>query len=109
MRLGRRGCGMSEVRHTKGPWHRNIAPAAKYSTIFAGRNEHVAAIHHAKTGDEAEANHNLMVAAPELLEALENVVAAYQAHFDVMPVAWQTVDDMARAAIARARGEPCKT
>ena len=30
--------------HTKGPWHRNISPATKYTTIFAGRNTHVARV-----------------------------------------------------------------
>ena len=46
----------------------------------------------------------LMAAAPELLAALQDMVSAYQRHFDVMPVAWQTYDDIARAAIAKATG-----
>jgi hypothetical protein len=46
----------------------------------------------------------LIAAAPDLLAALQDVVDAYQRHFDVMPVAWQTFDNIARAAIARATG-----
>ena len=53
---------------------------------------------------EAEANARLIAAAPELLAALQDMVGAYQRHFDVMPVAWQTYDDIARAAIAKATG-----
>jgi hypothetical protein len=51
---------------------------------------------------ESEANARLMAAAPELLEALQSLTSAYQQHFDVMPVAWQTFDNIARAAIAKA-------
>lgn len=51
-----------------------------------------------------ESNARLIVAAPELLAALQDMVGAYQRHFDVMPVAWQTYDDIARAAIAKATG-----
>ena len=98
-------------QHTPGPWHRNIPPATKYCTIFAGRNEHIVAIHHAKAGGEAEANHNLICAAPALLAALERLAGCYS---DSRPAmlwadvsvkeasdAWQT----ARAAIASARGQ----
>jgi len=58
--------------HTQGPWHRNIAPAHKYPTIFAGRNTHIAKIVSQGIGvSECEANLNLIVAAPDLLAALE--------------------------------------
>ena len=30
-----------KTSHTPGPWHRNIPPATKYNTVFAGRNTHV--------------------------------------------------------------------
>ena len=29
------------TKHTPGPWNRNIKPAKKYATIYAGRNTHV--------------------------------------------------------------------
>ena len=56
--------------------------------------------------DDAQelANARLIAAAPDLLAALQHMVDMYQRHFDVMPVAWQTADDIARAAIARATG-----
>jgi hypothetical protein len=60
--------------HTKGPWHRNIKPATKYSVVFAGRNTHVArVIVDGLTPDEVEANINLIAAAPELLELAQRV------------------------------------
>jgi hypothetical protein len=61
-------------RHTPGPWHRNIPPAKKYNTVFAGRNTHVC--HLTVTGltdEEVEANCDLIAAAPELLKALKSV------------------------------------
>ena len=46
----------------------------------------------------------LIAAAPDLLEAPQHMVEMYQRCFDVMPVAWQTADDIACAAIALATG-----
>lgn len=58
--------------HTKGPWHRNVPPATKYTTIFAGRNTHIARVvtDGGLTPEEVEANCELIAAAPELLNAL---------------------------------------
>jgi len=39
-----------------------------------------------------------------LLAALKSMTDAYQQHFDVMPVAWQTFENIAREAIRRAEG-----
>ena len=61
-------------KHTPGPWSRNIKPAKKYNTIFAGRNTHVC--HLTVTGltdEEIEANRDLIRAAPEMLEALDSI------------------------------------
>jgi Tat protein secretion system quality control protein TatD with DNase activity len=59
---------MSAVKHqacpTPGIWHRNIKPATKYNTVWAGRNTHVA--HAAVDGlnpEEVEANIDLIVEA----------------------------------------------
>ena len=65
------------TKHTPGPWSRNIKPATKYNTIFAGRNTHVC--HLTVTGltpDEIEANCDLIAAAPDLLEALKDIFKA---------------------------------
>lgn len=62
------------TQHTAGPWHRNIKPATHYNTIFAGRNTHVAHLAvQGKTEAEVEANCALIVAAPDLLAALQMV------------------------------------
>ena len=65
--------------HTKGPWHRNVPPATKYTTIFAGRNTHVARVvtDGGLTPEEVEANCDLIAAAPELLKALEAMLQIY--------------------------------
>lgn len=56
--------------------------------------------------ERLHAEHLVREAAPDLLAALESLTAAYQQHFDVMPVAWQTFDSIAQAAIDKAyRGE----
>jgi hypothetical protein len=66
--------GVIPLNHTPGPWHRNIPPATHYPTVWAGRNKHVCKLSdRGPKGDEAEANINLISAAPELLDALINV------------------------------------
>lgn len=63
-------------KYTQGGWDRNIAPAAKYPIIFAGRNTHVAQlITRGLPAEEQEANANLIAAAPDLLEALRDLLA----------------------------------
>lgn len=60
------------AKHTLGPWHRNIKPVTKYPVIFAGRNVHIAKVLDAGIGlSEAEANADLLAAAPDLLAELE--------------------------------------
>jgi len=62
--------------HTPGPWHRNVPPASKYATIFAGRNNHICTLSTpSKTEGELEANADLIAAAPLLLEALKDLLA----------------------------------
>jgi hypothetical protein len=62
---------MSDIKHTPGPWHRNIPPASKYPIIFSGRNTHVAQVCvGGLTPEEIEANCNLISAAPDLALAL---------------------------------------
>jgi hypothetical protein len=90
-------------QHTQGPWHRNIKPARKYVTIFAGRNTHVC--HLATSGltdEEIEANADLIAAAPELLTACERLAAWDASHDDSQLIS--EACSFARAAIAKARG-----
>lgn len=81
---------MSTTAHTPGPWHRNIPPAAKYPTVWAGRNTHVAVVVRGapqRSGngetmpdDEVEANINLIAAAPDLLETVKVLLKKHEAH-----------------------------
>ena len=94
-----------EHEHTPGPWHRNITPASKYTTVFAGRNKHVAYI--ATKGmseEECEGNIRLITAAPELLAATCSLVEAmtYEQTGCGMRVSESVTT--ARAAIAKATG-----
>lgn len=88
--------------HTPGPWHRNIKPASRYPTIFAGRNTHVCSVSRA---DDAtmEANLLLIAAAPDMLAALEttenNLMACLRLG-DALAGTLATI----RAAIAKAKG-----
>lgn len=60
------------TKHTPGPWHRNIRPAAKYPVVWSGRNKHVLAIKTVGLSQqEIEANMDLATAAPDLLAALQ--------------------------------------
>lgn len=66
---------MSAPKHTPGPWNRNIKPAKKYATIYAGRNTHVCHLSvSGLTDEEIEGNCNLITAAPDLLNALQGVM-----------------------------------
>jgi hypothetical protein len=62
--------------HTPGPWYRNIKPATKYNTVWAGRNTHVAHVTvDGLSPDEVEANIALIAKAPiapKLAEALRD-------------------------------------
>lgn len=64
---------MNRRKHTPGPWYRNVPPARQYPTVFAGRNTHIAALRPDSriSDEEAEANLNLIAAAPLLLAACE--------------------------------------
>jgi hypothetical protein len=82
--------------HTSGPWHRNIPPATKYNTIFAGRNTHVARLSvDGLSAAEVEANCNLIAAAPDMLTALQRLTH---------PAADDTDLEYALEVIARATG-----
>lgn len=93
------------TKHTPGPWSRNIRANGKYPIVFAGRNQHVAQACQQKDGAETESNIDLIAAAPDLLTALEEIVAEWSGdgcmadHNDTAGIEW------ARAALARAKGQ----
>lgn len=70
---------MSEKKHTPTPWHRNIAPAAKYTTIWSGRNTHVLRlVTDGLDPQEVEMNADFIISAvnshDELVEVLEQIL-----------------------------------
>ncbi len=66
-----------KTQNTPGPWSRNIKPASKYPTVFAGRNTHVAvACTRGLSEAEIEGNVSLIASAPKLLDALQRIYAA---------------------------------
>lgn len=71
--------------------------------VLSARDEIVAYIPQSIVHDESNAR--LIASAPEMLQALESIVDAYQRYFDVMPVAWQSYDDHARSIISKVKGE----
>jgi len=103
---------MSGAKHTPGPW---IAAAAISSVVglpvVAGKGSLICNVNHAHdplhgkvAGDdafnrEALANANLIAAAPDLLDALRNLVAVQP---NLMANSAEIAD--ARAAIAKAEG-----
>lgn len=90
--------------HSTGPWTAMVTDTmgdtpALWDIVQRSSGGTVAEIQSHNPDDAA-----LVAAAPDMLAALQHMVDMYQRHFDVMPVAWQTADDIARAAIARATG-----
>jgi hypothetical protein len=95
------------TKHTPGPWRTEQAFNSAQVHIVAAVDglERSIATDIWCDGDEQEANVNLIVAAPDLLEALEMIVAeadSYTARTGKPVYNWL---DQARAAIAKARGE----
>ena len=98
-------------KYTPGPWNRNIPPASKYTTIYAGRNTHIArVVTDGLSENEIEGNANLIATAPDMLSALETLLPVAQA-FEKQASKGSggrragSVFEKARAAIAKAKGE----
>ena len=101
-----------KTQHTPGPWARNISPAWKYP-IYDEKNHNKIAYIIKDAGiseTEQEANLNLIVAAPELLEALDDLLewADSQCGRSGNDECYGCYNDgelcSARAAILKARG-----
>jgi hypothetical protein len=89
------------MTHTPGPWGFTAVDTINDNPAYW----HIRDAHGGVVGDVQSTNPadtHLISAAPALLAVLRDLSDAYQKHFDAMPVAWQTYDDMASAAIARA-------
>ena len=89
----------ANAQHTPGPWE------AIGASVHSDGREIVCGLHNTRSAEDAErrANARLIAAAPELLAALEQVVARFR------PVACSAGEIVAivdaEAAIAAARGE----
>ncbi|MGK0556132.1 hypothetical protein [Bordetella bronchiseptica] len=98
------------TRHTPGPWARDIGSGFGCD-VRAENGRKVAATWGINNGDphrpayraECDANARLIAAAPELLEALETLVADFADY----PASERPCHafDLARAVIAKAKGE----
>ena len=90
------------AEHTPGPWE--VVPGLDdKARVFYVRTidndlHYIAQI--GRFGENAPANARLIAAAPDLLAALETAVASGKS--------WHGISS-ARAAIAKAKGEPCPT
>jgi hypothetical protein len=93
---------METSTHTPGPWHvGDTAPAIVYdATGWAVAN---AVTYHNKHVDAMQANARLIAAAPCLLAALQAIAEGCSFPEDDVQ---RAVRDRARAAIAKATGEP---
>ena len=98
----------ASAAHTPGPWSRNIRAGGKYPMVFAGRNQHVAAVQQQQDPAETEANIDLVAAAPDLLALAEAVAETIGHNGEVSRLSdygLADLGDLARAAIAKARGQ----
>jgi hypothetical protein len=88
------------MKHTKGPWSYGYS---YLEIVSQSRTKHIATVHcsskHPATEDESRANSNLIAAAPEMLEVLQNIekVGMSIRHDSVI---WHDI----RNAIAKAEG-----
>ena len=86
------------MSHTPGPWSAHAHESTDTYTIHvAGRSWESWAVAHVGDCTDDEANARLIAAAPDLLEALKNVIRG-------VPDTWDGVIK-ARAAIAKAEGK----
>ena len=86
------------AKHTPGPWH--LGKEGYYFQSVRDQNEHITAdVNITRSDGEGGANARLIAAAPDLLAALESMIAKIDA--DKLPISCS----IARAAIAKAKGE----
>lgn len=95
---------MADTKFTAGPWE--AFNRDNYQSIFAkGYERTICVVESYSKGfghdrDERDANAHLIAAAPELYEALEDVIGLIPLEFEQSPMV-----SFAKAALAKARGE----
>lgn len=90
-------------KHTLGPW-RNVIGYDGSCTILAGRDYNLECIALIKSTLCCQADARIIAAAPELLEALEFMVAMFANSIQIDGYVGPAINQ-ARAAIAKAKGE----
>ena len=111
---------MTEPKHTPGPWERTCTAFGLLGVASVATWERIVMLTPYKDDPkygESYANANLIAASPDLLPALENLLASALVWADSVQydrdTSWdynaEPVIVAARAAIAKAKGEPCPT
>jgi hypothetical protein len=100
--------GVEMTGYTKGPWL--LDGRTIYALNDEGVNRFYASVQDAHApAYELNANARLIASAPDLLEALEDMLSGWKyirsSHGDLYGVGWDRAQDKAIAAIARAKGE----
>lgn len=89
---------MSDTKHSTGPWHEG-----SHRTVES-QNGTICEVYSHMGIEEADANQKLIAAAPDLLEALEQISHAEAATYDDIHAAIADLVGIARTAIAKATG-----
>jgi hypothetical protein len=91
------------TQHTPGPWRYQDVRSQKEHVYFRIEAKDGAVGFAYKHNNDEEANARLIAAAPDLLAALEGLLAGSERH--IFHTECQKERDAASAAIARAKGE----
>lgn len=102
---------MSEVKHTPGPWKAHRTVSGDYQIRFGGKGGWLAEVFDDDEPVEGrtEADARLIAAAPEMLEALQELFLSYKSLADSGDAGTWRIEDFpegkkALAAIAKATG-----
>lgn len=100
------------MKHTPGPWEVVRSWRGELEPFDAKNDHHLLSSESPLPLEEREANAHLIAAAPELLEALEALMAAYESYArdqEYEGNRWQPEYDenyqQAKKAVAKAKGE----
>lgn len=94
---------MSTTKHTPGPWEAEVRTPIGITYVWQGGTENAIAKVYAGVIEDAEANARLIAAAPELLDALQSLLARVSSDI-IANQCWHEEQRAARAAIAKATG-----